>query len=149
LDLIGRKLAMNSGELFREYYEDVSAFVGTHEAHEELSEQMAKLKKAMDTVGQVAMKFGEWGMGGDLIKPQLGATEFLEMMGHATIAYLLLDQAVIADEKIKGGDNQSYYRDKIRTAKYFVAQILPEVQLHAKKILTEDTTAMEMEFEVN
>lgn len=146
LDLMGRKLALNNGELFREFYEDLSAFAGNHEAHEVLAEQVGAFKKAVDTVGQVAMKFAEWGMGGDRQRPMMGATPFLEMVGHATLGYLLIEQAVIAHDKIKNGQDDAFLRDKIRTAKFFVAHTLPLVQMRAKEILSGDLSAMEMEF---
>ncbi|EKD51028.1 MAG: acyl-CoA dehydrogenase protein [uncultured bacterium] len=146
MDLMGRKLAIKQGQLFREYYEEVTGFTTKHEAHVALRNEIAALKKAIDSVAQVAMKIAEWGMGGDRVKPLLSATPFLELCGHATLAYLLLDQAVLADGKIAEGKTDAFYRNKIRTAKFFVYHILPAVQMRAKEILSEDLSAMEMEF---
>jgi alkylation response protein AidB-like acyl-CoA dehydrogenase len=145
LDLVGRKLSINNGELFREYYEEVSAFVTKHEEHEELKDEMASLRGAANTIGQVAMKFAEWGMGGQQTKVMLGATAFLEMMGHALCAHVLVEQAVIAAEKLKTSKDV-FYSNKIKTAKFFVAQVLPQVKMCAKGILSGDETAMEIEF---
>lgn len=146
LDLIGRKLAQKQGQLFRELYEEVTGFAGKNENHESLKSEIAALKGAMDTVGQVAMTFAEWGMGGDQVSPMLSATPFLEMCGDTVVAWLLLDQAVLADQKSKSGRNDPFYRDKVRTARFFATHVLPRVKMQAKAILAKDKTAMEMEF---
>lgn len=146
LDLMGRKLAMKQGQLFREFYEDLSAFVSTQENHSVLKDQIASFKKAVDTVAQVAMKIAEWGMSGEQTKPMLSATDFLEMCGHVCAAHVLLEHAVIAHEKINSGEASDFYKNKIHSAKFFTAKILPGVQMKAKAILSEDTSAMEMAF---
>jgi len=146
MDLMGRKLAIKDGQLFREFYEDLSQFCSKHEGHAELKDEITALKKSIDTVAQVAMKIAEWGMGGDKIKPLSSATPFLELCGHATLAHILLEQAVIAQQKIADGKDDVFYRNKIRTAKFFAYHILPFVQMRAKEILSEDLSAMEMEY---
>lgn len=145
LDLIGRKLALKQGQLFREFYEDLTTFAGEHEGHAEVGSDVQALKAAADTVGQVAMKFAEWGMGGDIVTPQLFATPFLEMCGDVCVAHVLLSQAVLADEKIKGGSDEAFYRNKIRTARFFARNVLPRVKMRAKEILTADKSALELE----
>jgi alkylation response protein AidB-like acyl-CoA dehydrogenase len=146
LDLIGRKLAQKQGQLFRELYEEVTDFVGKNENHATLKAEMAALKGSIDTVGQVAMTFAEWGMGGDQVSPMLSATPFLEMCGDTIVAWLLLDQAVLAEQKVKAGQNDAFYRNKARTARFFATHVLPRVRMQAKAILAKDKTAMEIEF---
>ena len=146
LDLVGRKLALKQGQLFKELYEDLSGFVGQNEAHEKLSAELSELKKSLDTLAQVAMKIAEWGMGGDRIKPQIAATPFLEMCGHVCCAWLLLEQALIAHDKISSGTDDAFYRNKIRTTQFYVNHHLPMVRMRAKEILSEDMSLMEFEF---
>ena len=146
LDLLGRKLASKNGQLFREYYEEIAAFIEKNLTHSDLANDIGALKKAIDTVAQIAMKIAEWGLSGEQTKPLLSATPFLEMVGHASLAYILLDQAVFAAEKIKAGMADTFYHNKIKTARFFAQHILPMVQMRAKCILSEDTTAMEIEF---
>lgn len=146
LDLIGRKLALRNGELFREFYEDVSTFAGENESHPVLGAEVVELKKAMDGIGQAAMKFAEWGMSGDRITPQLGATPFLEMCGYTMVAYVLLSQAVLAQQKLDAGSKDEFYATKVKTAKFFVNNLLPNVRMYAKVILTGDKSAMEIAF---
>ncbi len=146
LDLMGRKLSLKGGQLFKEYYEDIAAFCSAGESNAELKPHTDALKKSLDSVAQTAMKIAEWGLGGDQNKAMLAATPFLEMVGHVSIAYFLLEQATIAAAKIKAGSNEVFYRNKIRTARFFVQNQLPHVQMRAKAILSEDQSALEMEF---
>jgi alkylation response protein AidB-like acyl-CoA dehydrogenase len=145
LDLLGRKLSLKGGQLLRDYYEEVCGFAEKLSANQALKDEAAALKQAADTMGQVAMKFAELGMGGDTLTPQLGATPFLEIMGHVTLAHILLEQALVAQAQIVAGAGDAFYRNKVRTAKFFVAQVLPNVQARAKAILSGDKTALEME----
>lgn len=146
LDLMGRKLTRKNGQLFREFYEDVTEFCQQLDSNPELKEYGVSLKKAADTVGQVAMKFAEWGMGGDYDTPQLGATPFLEICGHVVIAHILLGHALVARQKITEGVTDPFYKNKILTAKYFITEILPLVQAKAKGILSANKAPLEISF---
>ena len=143
LDLLGRKLSMKNGELFQEFYQDVSEFITENETHKELKVEILELKKAIDSIGQVAMQFAQWSSEGDRIKPQLGATPFLEMCGHAVAAFVLLSQAVLAQKQIK---KESFYQNKVHTARFFAHNLLPKVRMFAKAILSGDSSAMAIEF---
>lgn len=145
LDLLGRKLSVKQGELFRQLYEDISAFIDTN-AEGEFKVEMTALKSSLDTLGQIAMAFAEWGMEGDQVSSMLSATPFLEACGETMLAYVLLDQAVLAEQKVKAGATETLYTNKIKTARFFVSQILPKVKMHAKAILARDKTPMEIVF---
>jgi alkylation response protein AidB-like acyl-CoA dehydrogenase len=142
LDLVGRKMTINGGALVQEFYEDLSAFTAEHAEHAELKDEMAALKGALDTVGQVGMQFAQWGMGDDKNKVLLGATPYLEMCGHVMMAYVLLSQSVVAHEKADSGDE--FYKNKIKTARFFVRNILPKVRMLSKAILSGDESALEI-----
>jgi len=146
LDLIGRKLPKNNGELLREFYEDITAFTTKLESNDDLKEEGTALKSAADTMGQVAMQLGQWGMEGDFVKPQLGATPFLEICGHVLVAYSLLEQATVAQDKIKEGSSDPFYTNKIKTAQFFANEVLPLVKARAKTILKGSPLAMEIEY---
>lgn len=143
LDLLARKLPLNGGELFRELYEEVSGDVTAWENDAQLGESAKSLKKALDAVAEVAMKVAEWGMSGDRVQPQLAATPFLEMCGHVVLSWLLLKQAALAASKSK---DDSFYTNKIVTARFFAAEFLPLVIARRKSILTTGTLAMEASF---
>lgn len=146
LDLMGRKLAIKEGTLFRELYEDLSQFAEAHMENAGLKDEVAGFKKSLDTVAQVAMTIAGWGMSGDKVRPMCSANPFLEMCGHVVVSYFLLNQAVTAQEKISSGSDTAFYRNKIRTAKFFATHVLPHAIACAKDIQSGDISAMEIEY---
>ena len=87
------------------------------------------------------MKIAEWGMGGNRDQAMLAATPFLEMMGHLMCGRILLEQALIADQKY--GD---YYKNKVLTAKFFISEFMPKVHAIGKSIESGDESAFQIEF---
>jgi len=131
LDLVGRKLTKNGGQLFREFYEDVETSLQKIEKEKQLVEAAQKLRKGINTLGQVAMKFGEWGMNGNWDSPQFYATPFLEMCGHVVLSHVLLEQALLCIPK----QNSEFHQNKIQTALFFCNEFLPLVSARAESIM--------------
>ncbi|MBF0491821.1 MAG: acyl-CoA dehydrogenase [Deltaproteobacteria bacterium] len=165
LDLIGRKMTQNGGELLRNLYAHVSEFIEKNISHASLGKEIEALKKAMDQVGAAAMKFGEKAMGGDIEFPQLHATAFLNMMAHAVLAWLLLDQSLVALPKLEkiwadaGATDEEkknalcennpearFYEGKVKTTRFFIWNLLPQLGAFAKVIQNEDPSALKMRF---
>lgn len=165
LDLIGRKLAIQGGQLFRELYEDLSAFCSTHAEHPAFKAEVAALKKSVDTLGQVTMKFGEWAMAKNFDMPQLHAVSYLYNMGDVVLSWLLLDQSILALKKLealwqeKGANDEAakdkicseddeakFLESKVKTARFFIHNILPGATARAKTILSEDDSALKIRF---
>lgn len=140
LDLLGRKLTLKQGQLFRSYYENVDGFIKQH-IESELKDALTLLKKSLDQIAATAMEFAKLSMGGELKKAMLNATPFLEMCGYVVLGHLLLEQAVLGL-----GKEEVFYKNKIKTAKFFAAQFLPLVVSKAKTILSGDASALEIEF---
>ncbi len=146
MDLVGRKLPMKGGQPFQSLYAMIDAFCSAQKAHSALSGEVAVLKKAVDGVAQIAMKFMELGMAKDQNYVLLSATPFLAACGDVILAYLLLDQAVLAESKRAGasGQDAAFYDAKVKTAKFFAQQILPQVTARAKAILSLDRSALDI-----
>lgn len=163
LDLIGRKLGINQGQLFRELYEDLTTFCGQNSEHPAFKEEVASLKKATDDLGQVTMKFGEWAMGKNYDMPQLHAVSYLYNVGDVVVSWLLLDQAFLAlkmleeiwtklgatDEATKSkiceeDEEARFLEGKVKTARFFIHNILPGAKARTKTILTGDDSALKI-----
>ena len=105
------------------------------------------------------------GASGDMVYPVLHACPYLEMFGDVMVAYLLLDQAVIAQEKFdaickeKGADSEEarkslceeddeakFYWGKLCSADFFATQILPRVDARAESIESGSRSALEVVF---
>jgi hypothetical protein len=135
--------------------------VEQHLAHPELGKYVSSLNEAKDTLAQTTMTLGTKGMSGDVVSPLLHATPYCFMFGHVACSYFMLNQAVVAYEKLqrlfeeagaKGEEgtrafldrhaDARFYFNKIETAKFFVANILPGIYGIARSVDMDDHSAM-------
>jgi hypothetical protein len=165
MDLLGRKVSMAGGQLLMNYLAWLGEFIEKHKSHPTLGDQVDRLEKAKDTLAHVTIEFGKKGASGDRVYPVLHATPYLEMFGDVTVAYLLLEQAVIAQEKLdaicsdKNADSEEarrslcqedaeakFYWGKLCSGEFFTTQILPRVSAWAESIESGSRSALEVVF---
>jgi len=165
MDLLGRKVAMRKGGLFQNFAGILGAFVEKNSAHPVLETHFKLLGEAMDQLVATTMTLGTKGMSGDIAYPLQYATPYLFMFGHVACSYFILDQALLAYEKLQalyvdkgveddGGKRKlvqehadaKFYFNKIETAKFFVANVLPEVYGIAKSVESGDKSPMDIVF---
>ncbi|MDP8255494.1 MAG: acyl-CoA dehydrogenase [Candidatus Alcyoniella australis] len=166
LDLVGRKLALKGGALFMTYMAQLAENIDKHKDHPLLSDAVARLDAARNTLSECVMLFGSKGKGKSAIYPVLCATSFLEMFGHLMVSHLLLWQASIAFEKLQAiyadkgigedageraafladHDDARYYDGKVKSALWFSTNILPRVGAIAETIKSDNTSALDIVF---
>jgi len=165
MDLLGRKVAMRKGGLFQNFVGILGDFVDKNSAHPVLEKHFKLLGEAKDQLVSTTVTLGTKGMSGDIAYPLQYATPYLFMFGHVACSYFILDQALLAQEKLQalyadkgveedGGKRKlvqehgdaKFYFNKIETAKFFVANILPEVYGIAKSVESDDKSPMDIVF---
>ncbi len=163
MDLVGRKLSLKKGALFMSWGNEVNGFIEKHRAHPAFGPAIIQLEQAKNTLFNIATHFAKVTAAGDPVYPMLQASPFLEMFGEVELAYLLLQQAVIAGEKLdaifqKAGAateeaqariidetaDAAFYSGKIHGAEFFVNNILPKVQSTATTILNANRSALKI-----
>jgi hypothetical protein len=147
--------------LFMGWMKEVNEFIEKYKVHPVFGPSIAELEKAKNTLIQVSMHFAKVAAGGDRLYPMLYASPYLELFGEVELAYLLLQQGIIAKDKLEGifqkaGASTSeaqakvvsdqvdaaFYSGKIHTADFFASNILPKVQSTAATILTGNKSAL-------
>ena len=168
LDLLGRKLTMKGGMLFMYFMQDLSEFIAKAKENEKFADLAGKMEQAQTIMATTVMEFGQMGKSGDpmqMIVPVLNAVPFLNLFGHVVVAQYLSEQALIAQEMldklcgdkgcndgkavralIEDNDEAKYLYGKVQGAKWFVDNILPEVEALANGIKNKDISAMKMVF---
>jgi len=165
MDLLGRKVSMKSGALFFSLMNVLNEFVEKNGGHPELGREIGLLREAKDQLAQTTMVLGTRGMSGDLEYPLLYATPYMFLLGHVVCSYFLINQALVASQKLaelcaaKGARDEKsrmkladehpdarFYFNKIRTARFFAANILPEVYGVAKAVEAGDVSPLEFRF---
>lgn len=148
LDLVGRKLGQKGGANVQAFAKDVGAFVAANKDHPVFKEQIATLATAMEALTACAMRFLGWFTGGKMELVPLAANRFLEMMSETTVAWLLLEQGVIAEKAAAAlpadHPDKAFYAGKKYAALYFANNVLPSVPLKAQLIAKEDRSSIEI-----
>jgi alkylation response protein AidB-like acyl-CoA dehydrogenase len=148
LDLIGRKLGMEGGQVFQNWIQGVLAFTGHYKEDPDFAADIKLLFKAAQATGDFALRYMQYFQGGKSPLIALSATRFLECFSEVLMAHLLLEQGLLAREKLKeveaGSADGIFYRGKIATVKYFCRNILPNVFARHTSLQQEDMSAMEI-----
>ena len=148
MDLVGRKLGQAGGANLQAFLGDVLAFVQKNKDHKALGAQVKALGTAQEALAGSAMKFLMWFQTGNMAMVPLNANRFLEMMSEVAVAWLLLDGAVLASEKLagvaEGHPDKAFYEGKVQAALYYARTVLPGVELKAKLMGDEDRSPLEI-----
>jgi alkylation response protein AidB-like acyl-CoA dehydrogenase len=148
LDLVGRKLRQAGGKPALDFLAELTRFADAHAEHPRFSAAVGELRRAQQAVGQTIAKLFEWGQAGDLALPQLVANRILEMMAELAVAWLLLDGATIAHERLaKLADthpDRAFYLGRCHSAVYYALNILPGVHHKAEIVARADRSALDI-----
>ena len=102
----------------------------------------------MGALADLAMFFAKCGKEGKFLVPLGNAYPFLMMMGKVVSGWLLLWQAGIAAEKLEdegdGSADAAFYKGKVASARYFIKNVLPEIDGAVKAIKSEDMSIMDI-----
>ncbi|PIE06023.1 MAG: acyl-CoA dehydrogenase, partial [Sorangium cellulosum] len=119
--------------------------------HPRLSKAIKLLSKAQESVATGAMLMLTWSQSGKLKHVDLHANRYLEMMGATTVAWLLLDAAIIAENAAKdvmeGHPDKHFYEGKVQSALFFANNNLPLIPAMVAMMQAEDESALAMDLE--
>ena len=148
LDLVGRKLGMEDGKVFQEWIQEVMAFTGKHKDDEDFAPAFKLLFKAAQAVGDYAMRYMRYMQEGRPSLIPLSSTRFLACFAETVMAHFLLEQALLAREKLAGVDPDAakgiFYRGKMESARFFCSNILTNVFGRYTSLQQEDTSAVDI-----
>ncbi|HEX4181155.1 MAG TPA: acyl-CoA dehydrogenase C-terminal domain-containing protein [Caulobacteraceae bacterium] len=146
LDLVGRKLAANSGRAVVGFFAEVDAFAAEHEETAELKPFVEGLKGARAQLQEATF----WLMQNGLANPEnagAASTDYLHLFALAGLAYMWARIAKAAQARIAGGDADPFYKNKLITGRYFLERILPETGMRLAKLKTGAGAVMALEAE--
>ena len=148
LDLVGRKVPMEGGQVFQTWIQEVFAFTAEHKEDPDFAPDFKLLFKAAQATGDYTMRYMQYFSGGKAKLIALSVTRFLDCFSEVLIAQLLLEQGLIAREKLAGAEagsaDRNFYQGKIETAKFFCRNILPNVFARYTSLQQEDTSAVDI-----
>ena len=145
LDLIFRKILRDQGATLQALLAEVGATAAKAPAEDPLTKERAALGKALGHFGGILeTMMGK--MGESLYFVGLHSTRILFSLSELLIAWLLVRQAEVANDKLAdcSSDDAFFYKGKIASARYFCAEELPRVGLARKIIADADLSLMEL-----
>jgi alkylation response protein AidB-like acyl-CoA dehydrogenase len=143
LDFFFRKIVRDKGAAFTKLLSDIREF-SKSDPDGELTRELELLAQAADDVQAInghmvsdLMSAAEDAT--NIYKVGLNTTRLLMAVGDLVIAWLLLRQAVVAQENLPQASarDRAFYEGKMASARWFVTAVLPE--LSAKRAVAEAT----------
>ncbi|MEK1895380.1 MAG: acyl-CoA dehydrogenase C-terminal domain-containing protein [Rhizobium sp.] len=143
LDLVGRKLGQNGGRAVMALFKEIGDFCEENRNDEQMTFFTKNLKKGLNDVQAATM----WFMQHAMAKPDnagAGSTDYMHLFGLVVLGYMWAKMAKAAEHGLANGDSprESYLRNKLVTARFFMERIMPETALRKVRIETGAETMM-------
>lgn len=146
LDLVGRKMAVGYGRLLRRFFQPVQQFIEDEQANPEMVEFIMPLFKAFAKLQQSTAMIAQKGLKNP---DEAGAasSDYLRHFALVALAYMWCLMVKAAQEKLENGGDEpkEFYEAKIKTAKFFMARVLPEADARFKMAMAGADTLMSMD----
>jgi alkylation response protein AidB-like acyl-CoA dehydrogenase len=162
LDLAGRKLLRESDDLYNGLLKDIENFCDENKDHKTLSRYVETLYTARRALSDASEFITETGKK-DFPLLASYATQYLELFGDVITGWLLLWQAVIAQQALdkiiseKGVDakkglgklfsenaDAAFYSGKLASARYFISNMVSHATSKAAVIMNADRAALDI-----
>jgi len=163
LDLVGRKLAMKRGQLFKNAMKAAAEMVAKIRKNFRLRDLVQIYEEAQENLIQVTKFFALKSMTDEFHVPVLYAKPYLDLFGDVVMGFLLLWQAQIADRRLQEiyrdhnardaaaqkklcEENRSaaFYFGKIASAQFFMNQVLTQASGKARAIMNNDKSPLDI-----
>lgn len=162
-DFISQQITFQEGKNFKSFCHLLQKFIDENENHPTLNQEVLSLKKILNLSQEsVSVIFEKTNKNEDAF---LQSTPLLQMIGYLVFGWLLLEQAVIALpelEAIWAKENATveepkfaicennpearFYEAKVKTARFYIWNLLPFALGASQTILSGDQSAMKIRF---
>ena len=134
LDLIFRKLPLDSGQAMQRLLGDVNGVIEEmSQAGDVLSSMSEKLKVEVDRLSEVTLWLGSKMLEGELVDASAGASPYIKMFGQVLGGYYMGKAALLATKKYEETGDE-YYAEKITLSKFYIEQLLPLASGYASAV---------------
>lgn len=135
LDLVGRKLAAESGKPAMAFFELIKGFIRENEGDEAFRRDFLEpLKAASKDLQTAMMYFMENGMKNP-DAALAGSTDFLHLFGHVCLGLMWARMGKAALAALAAGSpDATFHETKLITGRYYMARRLPATALHLARI---------------
>ena len=143
IDLLGRKMRLNGGALFKSYLAEIQSFCRKQAGQSRLGPDIRALSEAVDRLEVMARTLSEK-MKSDPLQWASYTYPALLCFGDITMAWRLLDLAVIAQKLMETQGENDFLTGKILQATYFTGTTLPLTLARLETCLRSGREVVEM-----
>jgi hypothetical protein len=146
MDLLGRKLGLNKGKAVMDLFGEIQKTINAAKNTEATAALAAQTEKAANKLGEVAMHMGATAMSEKVLTAFAHAHPFMEACGDVCMAWQLLWRAQIAAQKLEKAKKKdaAFYEGQLKSAEYFVNEVLPVTLGKMNAILNSNGAAVEI-----
>ncbi|MBI5568834.1 MAG: acyl-CoA dehydrogenase [Desulfomonile tiedjei] len=163
LDLVGRKLAVHQGALFKSIVAETGNLLKLAKKNYRLKDIVEPFDSARRQLIEVTRYFGLKSITEDFMIPVLYASPYLELFGDVAVGFMLLWQAVLADRRLQElysdakadtaekkaemlttNRSAAFYRGKIASAEFFANTFLSLAKGKARAIMSGERSAIDL-----
>jgi hypothetical protein len=160
MDLLGRKLGMDKGQVFMDILGEIQATIAEAKAQEGLADLAEGLETAAAQLAATAQNLGARAFSTEVKTAFAHAYPFLMVCGDVIMAWMLLWRAVVAAPllekrlaklapeeralKIASDKKAAFYDAQHHTARYFIKSLLPVTLGQMQSIQAGDAAAVEI-----
>jgi alkylation response protein AidB-like acyl-CoA dehydrogenase len=129
IDLLGRKVMFGNGHAFKLWQTQIQLCIDAAKQHSPLLEMAEMLALALVRATQCTERLTAAMQKGQVRLALANASYYLNMLGHISIAWMWLNQAMHAVERMAAKPHeQAFYEGKVVTAEFFFRYELPVTQ---------------------
>jgi alkylation response protein AidB-like acyl-CoA dehydrogenase len=141
LDLVGRKIGMDAGAGLRLLALEIERTISNAKKISQLEQFAGELAEAVHRVTGAAETLPR-ATDAALANAQV----FLDLAGHVVVAWLWLQQAIVAATRLDAGagDQAEFYRGKLQACRFFFRWELPKTEHWHRLFVAPDTTCLDM-----
>ncbi|MBI9076595.1 MAG: acyl-CoA dehydrogenase [Desulfatibacillum sp.] len=128
MDLLGRKLQMRGGALFKAFIKEIRNGITATQDDPVLTVLAGRVSKAVDRLEEVAAHLSKTSASPQVKTAFAFAFPFLEVTGDVIMAWMLFWRASVAVQALAKGakaKDQAFYTGMVKTAEFFIHNVLP------------------------
>jgi alkylation response protein AidB-like acyl-CoA dehydrogenase len=141
MDLLGRKMPMEGGKVFKTLLEEIQKTVADAKKIKNLKALANNVEQAINALSAVGKSLGKMAFSGKLMEAFSFSYPLLEVLGDTLMAWMLLWRACIAvkglNKKVSQKD-QAFYEGQILSAQFYIRVLLPVTMGKMSAILNSD-----------
>ena len=143
LDLVGRKMPERFGRMLRRFFWPCAEFIKAHEKDPAFADIMPNFAKTFQRFQMISLLMAQR----SFANPEeagAAATDYLRGFSLLVLGYMWLLMIKTSHQKMADAPDKAFYESKLKTADFFFAKVLPEINSRMMNIQAGSKSVMSM-----